>query len=77
MRALLQLADVYLEHGRMKRTMGDGGEDEINQAIALFAEVIEFRTEVIGAASADEARSRLEVGKSLLMPPEDKYACFL
>lgn len=61
-RALNELAESYMRHGKLKREMGDGSEDELKRSSECFTETLLFYEETFGkeAAIVGLIRSKLE-----------------
>ena len=79
MRAVDELANSYMRHGRLKRLMGDCGDSELKMAADLWTETLSFYQEIYGTYSDITilARSKLldlQLLKSSI--PEDPYKMY-
>lgn len=75
MRAVDELANSYMQHGRLKRLMGDLGDLELKMAADLWAETLSFYEETYGTDSdiANSATKKLQLLNSI---EEDPYKLY-
>ncbi|KAI5461902.1 hypothetical protein BGZ63DRAFT_386792 [Mariannaea sp. PMI_226] len=61
MRAVAELAEVYMRHGEAKKLMGDGGEFETEMAMVLWTECFEYHRDMYGLDSGTAALAKAKL----------------